>query len=380
MTTTIRTRTGAATDFFAYVQSFNNNFESAGRGVFSNGLSGDYGASAAPVSETPAPGALGYIIRDNVVYDFNTHTLSGTVSQVVFGSGEYYTDIGGGSVALDMSAPAYTVDLSPSITGDAAVDVIYGMLDLGGASNGEVQTLLDNMIPDDVAFYGAGGDDVFTGTDNADMLKGKGGDDTLYGGKGADDIYGGNGDDTLYGNGGSDTINGGKGDDTIYGGNGSDTIFGGNGSDTIYGGKGNDTIKGGKSADTIYAANGADTVFGGGGADVIFGGNGKDTIDGGKGHDVINAGSGINTVTGGKGADDFVFSGSFKKTTITDFGRGNDELDFSDFGEATTFAEFKDASQERGGNVVYDMDGDGLNKIVLLDTTMDDLSASDFIF
>ena len=59
---------------------------------------------------------------------------------------------------------------------------------------------------------------------------------------------------------------------------------------------------------------------------------------------------------------------------------GKDTLDLSDLGEVSTFAEFKDASVERNGKVVYDMDGDGSNVIVLLDTTLDDLSASDFIF
>jgi len=362
MTTTITTGNSASNDFYAYIASFNQSFASSGRGIFSNGLSGDYGSSATEITETPTDGSLAYIMRNNVVYDMNSHTLSGTLTEFDFGTGAYYTDIGGGSVALSMASPAYTVEFSPEITGDTAVEMIYGMLDMGDASDADIAALIDLMIPADVKFLGAGGDDVFTGTSEGDVLKGKVGDDTLKGGKGADKILGGNGADTLKGNNGRDTIKGGNGNDDINGGNNNDTLMGGNGRDLVNGGKGADLIEGGK------------------GNDILLGKLGNDTINGGNGADEIDAGAGRNTVSGGNGTDTFLFTGDFKRTVVEDMKGGKDTLDLSDLGEVSTFAEFKDASVERNGKVVYDMDGDGSNVIVLLDTTLDDLSASDFIF
>ncbi|WP_158963720.1 calcium-binding protein [Chachezhania sediminis] len=359
MTTTITTGNNSSTNFVAYLQSFNDAFDPSGRGMFSNGIMGDYGSSETAITETPDLESLGFVMRDNIVYDMTSHTLNGQVTSVDFGSGLTATEDG---TNLSLANLDYKVELSPELDGDAAVELIYGLLDMGKATDAEIDAMIDLLIPGDVAFYGAGGDDTFTGTSYSDVLVGKGGGDTLHGGDGGDALKGGAGHDMLYGE---------NGKDTIYGGNGHDTLYGGNGKDTIYGGKGHDTI---------YGGNGKDTIFGGKGPDTIFGGNGNDTIDGGGSKDTIDAGAGRNKVTGGKGADTFVFSEDFKKTTITDFG-GKDKLDFSDFaGEATSFDAFMDAATEKNGRVIYDVDGDGENVIVLLHTSLDDLSANDFIF
>ena len=78
------------------------------------------------------------------------------------------------------------------------------------------------------------GDDVITGSGEADKLYGFKGDDTMTGRNGNDLMVGGKGNDSLNGNAGNDTIKGGAGSDLINGGGGKDTLSGGGGNDTFY--------------------------------------------------------------------------------------------------------------------------------------------------
>ncbi|WP_121061066.1 calcium-binding protein [Chachezhania antarctica] len=349
MTTTITTNRNSVTDFTAYLYSFNEDFTPRDKAFYETTRAGEFygviAGSAANIGDTVRPNAMGYLMGDAVG---SIGTLQ-TISRVAFGDGVYST-----RNDLKMSIPSYTVEFSPEIGGAIAGFMRLIVERLGDATNKDMAFLLNSMLRTDVIFHGAGGNDVFRATDEADILDGKAGADTLYGGKGADEILGGKGGDSLFGGNGHDTINGQKGSDTVSGGKGNDTIQGGNGRNTLSGGADDDMIHGGAGADTIHGNIGADT---------------------------LNAGGGVNTVTGGKGADHFVFTATFKKTVITDFGRGGDQLDFSGFaGQAKNFDQFKTASIERDGKVIYDRGGDDQNKIVLLDTTLDDLSASDFIF
>ncbi|WP_121061068.1 calcium-binding protein [Chachezhania antarctica] len=348
MTTTITTGRNSVTNFTGYMENFNATFLPSSFTSYKHEVNGVfygvYGASEGSLFG-PSPQAAGYIIGNG----YGAESTPQTVSRLLFGNGVFST-----GDDLQMSAPRYTVEFAPVLAGAPADKIIDEVQSLGKFSKTGVDALLDMIFAEDVVFFGAGGGDVFTGTNNADHLNGKAGDDTLKGGKNADTILGGTGSDSLKGGNGHDTIKGQKGADVVSGGKGNDTIFGGNGKNTLKGGADNDEIQGGAKADTIKGGGGADTM---------------------------NAGGGINTVTGGKGADHFVFTGAFKKTVIKDFGRGNDQLDFSNFSnEATSLAQFKNASTERKGKVIYDMGGDDQNKIVLLDTDLSDLSASDFIF
>lgn len=89
---------------------------------------------------------------------------------------------------------------------------------------------------------GTGGDNVITGTGNADVINGKGGDDIINAGGGADVVFGGNGDDIISGEGGADYLDGGKGNDILRGGAGADILIGGEGDDILSGGNGDDTF------------------------------------------------------------------------------------------------------------------------------------------
>jgi large repetitive protein len=75
------------------------------------------------------------------------------------------------------------------------------------------------------------GDNIFTGTVNADTVEARGGNDRIDGAGGADRIDGGAGNDFLSGGKGNDILHAGQGDDIIRGGAGDDVIDGGEGFD-----------------------------------------------------------------------------------------------------------------------------------------------------
>lgn len=319
MTITITTGNRAVTDFLSYLNAFDDSFEPSGRGVFSKGIAGDYAASESDITDVADADAQAYVMRDNINYDMTTHTLTGTISEVDFGFGATAVDQADSTKLIDLDQLDYSLEVSPELSdADAVHDVIYGLLGSAGEGVGRTDALVDLLKTDNILFQGAGGDDNFKGYRHDDTLKGRGGDDMLKG-RG--------GDDTLKGNAGSDTLVGGKG------------------------------------------------------ADTLLGGAGKDVLKGGAGDDVLNGGAGRDVLTGGGGADSFEFSGNFGKDRVTDFKPGTDTLDLSGLtGEAESFDAFLDAATQQGDKVVYDLDGDGQNVIVLLDTSLDDLSASDFLF
>lgn len=144
---------------------------------------------------------------------------------------------------------------------------------------------------------GGFGDDIMSGTNNADTLMGDWGDDTLSGGGGDDILSGGFGNDSMYGGAGSDSMYGAYGNDVMYGGDGDDFINGEYDDDTLYGEDGNDIINGGMGNDTYIGGAGDDVLADEGGDDTfIFNpGDGNDTIiDQGGSLDTLHIGGNIN--------------------------------------------------------------------------------------
>ncbi|MEW8350914.1 MAG: calcium-binding protein [Candidatus Thiodiazotropha taylori] len=90
-----------------------------------------------------------------------------------------------------------------------------------------------------------GGNDVISGTNEADVLEGYAGDDQLRGSAGDDTLLGGDGNDRLYGDEGNDRLESGNGYDQVHGGQGDDHLIGGTqeGFDELHGEEGNDTIE-----------------------------------------------------------------------------------------------------------------------------------------
>lgn len=91
--------------------------------------------------------------------------------------------------------------------------------------------------------------DVFDGTDKADIFFGFNGDDTIWGLDLNDHLFGNAGSDILFGGDGRDYLSGGAGNDWLFGEAGNDTINGGRGNDVLIGGDGNDTLRGGPGHD-----------------------------------------------------------------------------------------------------------------------------------
>ncbi len=203
------------------------------------------------------------------------------------------------------------------ITGSNEADTIVGGDGddqvFGGLGNDTLIGGLGNDMLD-----GQDGDDSLTGNDGDDVLLGNAGNDTLQGNANNDNLNGGIGDDLLEGNDGRDTLNGTSGNDMLRGGNGQDTLFGGSGADTLDGGNSNDSLKGhsgndlligGEGNDTLKADAGDDTLCGGNGNDVIRAGAGNDLMSGEDGDDFINGEAGDDTMTGGDGDDNMLGGG-----------------------------------------------------------------------
>lgn len=237
-------------DFNAYLADFAANFEAAGRGAFSNGLSGDeYALWSGDAATLPVEDAQAFVVESgaagDLAYDFMTHTVSGAIDAIDFGSG--VTDTGGGDYETDSEVLLSGLGLESAGAGGIVNQL---MIDLMSGKTDVLMSLLQNA---DLNFSGSSSKDAFSGF------------------KGDDTINGGAGSDKLLGNGGTDVISGGKGHDVIDGGNGADILNGGQGDDSIKGGGGNDTINGGQGDDVLRGDGGNDTfVFSGNfGDDVI---------------------------------------------------------------------------------------------------------------
>lgn len=163
------------------------------------------------------------------------------------------------------------------------------ILDGLGMAGDETDQLLELMFQ---------GDDKFTGSDFADLLRAFGGNDTLDGGAGNDYLRGGDGNDSVAGGSGVDDLHGNLGNDTVRGGDGDDWVCGGQDNDRLLGDAGNDLVLGNL---------GSDSLLGGAGNDVVRGGQGDDVIEGGDGDDWISGDKGFDVLYGGRGADTFHF-------------------------------------------------------------------------
>jgi Ca2+-binding RTX toxin-like protein len=275
------------------------------------------------------------------------------------------------------------------------------------------EIIFDFAIADDNdnVVDGTAGNDLLPGLGGDDIIRGFAGDDTLQGGDGNDTLLAGLGNDTLQGGDGNDFLSGGQGDDNINTGQGDDVVLGGAGNDQIggmagrdivragagddliawndptgdvvFGGRGNDTILGGNvAADEIHggagddliqafatspeAATASDRLFGDAGDDGVTGGNAADFIEGGRGDDIL---------TGNAGADVFSFrADQTGDDTITDFDPSEDVVELVGFG--ASFDPLAALSAATGGT---ELDLGGGNSVLLLDRTVAEFGADDFL-
>ena len=338
------------------------------------------------------------------------------------------TLIGGDGVDyISYTAASRAVSLSLATGGtggEAEGDSFSGIEGVQGSN------YADQITGDGLAntLYGYGGDDT---------LSGRGGNDLLSGGLGGDDLAGGNGVDyavytsaaagvtlslatggtggeangdeysgiegvqgssfadqiagdglanTLYGNGGNDTLSGLDGNDTLVGGLGADALLGGNGFDvasyttstagvsvnlTTGAASGGDAL--GDTFSLIEALSGSnlnDTLTGNGIANTLYGNGGNDVLSGAAGNDVL---------TGGVGLDKFGFTEGFGDDRVTDFTKGQDQIQITGFGTGLdSFAELQSRITQSGGNTVITLD-DATHVTITLEQFTGTLAASDFI-
>ncbi|MFC4671653.1 M10 family metallopeptidase C-terminal domain-containing protein [Seohaeicola nanhaiensis] len=206
MTITIRAGNAGASDFYAYLDAFDTDFTPAGRGAFSNGLSGNYAASESDLSDTPDTDAQAYVIRGGLSYSMATHVVSGPVRAVEFGHGATSTSGEGGVASFEMTELDFKVTFSPKIAAAESHDVIYGLLGSAPDGEGATEALLEVIKSDSITFRGGAGADKFLGFRHDDVLIGGRGNDILNGRVGDDDLTGGAGRDVLIGGRGADTF------------------------------------------------------------------------------------------------------------------------------------------------------------------------------
>ena len=166
-------------------------------------------------------------------------------------------------------------------------------------------------------------------------------------------------------------------DHTFLGSTGPDRIVLDGHNDTVYA-DGLDATTGGN--DVIAAGKGNDVVFAGPGDDVLQGEAGNDLLFGEAGNDVIDGGSGNDVLRGGSGDDVFVFSDTFGRDIIEDFGLTKDDRDRIQF-NGDTFASFAAVAShmaQQGADVIITLDGN--NSVTLLNTSLSSLTADKFIF
>jgi Ca2+-binding RTX toxin-like protein len=223
--------------------------------------------------------------------------------------------------------------------------------DLLDADDGETGAGENDDVKSDVENLNGGlGNDVLSGSPQANVINGNAGDDDISGGPGGDcsvdldRLNGGAGNDILRLGAGyncPDIADGGAGRDTadyqLRGGGvnvtldnlandgegeGDDVkatievVLGGSGNDHLTGGSGNDELHGGPGSDVLRGGAGNDTLIGGTGDDELYGEAGDDSIDEASagdaaylaafsafgGHDLIHGGAGANTCNFRRGA------------------------------------------------------------------------------
>jgi len=186
----------------------------------------------------------------------------------------------------------------------------------------------------------------------------------------------------------ADWLQGGRDDNEIRGEGGNDFLTGGSGDDILRGGDGNDDLRGGSHDDALYGDAGSDAIYGGYQDDDLWGGSGNDHLDGESGRDVLRGGSGDDTLTGGSDSDDdylygnagsdvFIFFDAIGADRIMDFEDGSDLIDLSQVSTIHSFADVAGLIRQSGNHVVIDV---GTDDIVIRNTVVADIDASDFVF
>ena len=298
------------------------------------------------------------------------------------------------------------------ITLDNTMQDWWGRIEKVTFNDGTVWTHADLVTR---SMLNNGGDDVFSGSSDADTLTGGAGNDVLYGRSGSDILIGGTGNDTLSGNDhgdiyvfnigdGQDIINdaGQAGEDIVQLGTGIDpanvtVTQADNGNDLILTFAGStdritldNTVTGSRIEKVTFAdgtvwtfadmmarsqqpTEGADIFYGYEGADNIVGGNGDDQLYGANGNDILSGDGGNDIISGGSGTDVAKFAGEQASYSLVTSGGSVSIIDTSpladgDDGKDTLTGiektEFKGGVQVGiASPIVLDLNGNGVSLV-----------------
>jgi Ca2+-binding RTX toxin-like protein len=302
-------------------------------------------------------------------------TGDGGPNQLSGGPGDADRLTGGGGPD-SLSGGAGVGDRALYVARTAAEPVVA---DIGGGANdgGSVDgpaASRDDIQGDVEGIHGGAGDDVLTGSGEANVLAGLGGNDQLfalggddgyrewtfdcgftatgsylsctrrglYGGEGDDLMVGGTGQDLFLGFTGADTVSyaertsavtvdigpasgpgvANDGDSTANGGEGEDDLVQGD-IENLVGGSGPDALTGSAAGNVLTGGDGGDRLFAFGGGDMLFGENGGDTLNGGAEVDDFEAGAGVDELQAFDGNAEPVDCGADTDSYIAD---GTDTL------------------------------------------------------
>ncbi|MHC2333869.1 hypothetical protein [Bradyrhizobium sp. USDA 4454] len=281
------------------------------------------------------------------------------------------------ATAVDPAAGIAFEKVGTPIAGDTGNNI------LSGTSDAE---FIDGSYGNDT-IYGQLGDDTLLGGVGNDLVVGGGGNDYLYAGDGLDSMFGGGGSDILVGGVGYDLLEGDDGNDYLYVYNGGGNLYGGTGNDVLVGNLNVDVLNGDAGDDVMYAYGGNDYEYGGDGNDVIYGGDGVDVLIGNAGNDYFDGGSGVNYYFGGNGGgpgagignDTFVVANTpgTSVQVVQDWTAGLDTVQFVGSG----FSSFSDVlahSYQNGAYLVVQVDDD--TAIWLNGATAATVTAANFSF
>ena len=252
----------------------------------------------------------------------------------------------------------------------------------GLAANGYGNVVydVDAQFPNATFFWGlsvavTGQNGTTISVDNS--IRGTTGNDVVYDVQGDNITNTRSGDDLVINGAGNDAIKTGGGNDIVFSWTGDDIVSLGSGDDQAFLGGGNDNARGGGGADFINGDDGDDCIEGNGGHDTLLGSGGQDTLLGGGGRDRLDGGTGNDVMTGGRGKDTFVFAVGYEEDLITDM-ESRDKIELDTGLGVSAFADLSGIAQQIGTTLVFRfLSGDDL---VLEDTTLADLSASNFDF
>ena len=125
---------------------------------------------------------------------------------------------------------------------------------------------------------------------------------------------------------------------------------------------------------------GIENVNSGAGDDRIFGGGVDNVLNGGFGNDTLLGGGGNDTLTGGAGNDNFGIEGIAGNIEITDFIKGDDQIDVSGIEGVDDFADLADFLIAGDGNLTLTFDLEGDDQLQLLIASEEELDETDFLF